>query len=174
MAVAHGLSCPVAREIFPEQGPNSCTLHWQGGFLATGPPGKSEVLHFSVNFKRIPGATKCTLYFALGSLCLGCTHLHKVDHFPSRAISKSRSIIVWGEMGGAGPWLKFSTYFSLSLPQSPSSPIPGSISLRIYCTLEIKQLANQKCLLTTIFLNNTCIKKMITIMKENMSEDGLG
>ena len=25
----HGLSCPMACEIFPDQGLNSCPLHWQ-------------------------------------------------------------------------------------------------------------------------------------------------
>ena len=28
-SVAHGLSCSVARGIFPDQGSNPCPLHWQ-------------------------------------------------------------------------------------------------------------------------------------------------
>ena len=30
VAVAHGLSCHMARGIFPKQGLNPCPLHWQG------------------------------------------------------------------------------------------------------------------------------------------------
>ena len=54
VVVAHGPSCPTACGIFPDQGSNSCPLHWQadsqplrhqgspaGGFLTTAPPGKS-------------------------------------------------------------------------------------------------------------------------------------
>ena len=29
VGVAHELSCPAARGIFLDQGPNSCPLHWQ-------------------------------------------------------------------------------------------------------------------------------------------------
>ena len=29
IVVVHGLSCPAAREIFPEEGSNLCPLHWQ-------------------------------------------------------------------------------------------------------------------------------------------------
>ena len=32
VVVAHGLSCPAACGIFPDQGSNSCPLHWQVGF----------------------------------------------------------------------------------------------------------------------------------------------
>ena len=32
VAVAHGLSCPVACGIFLGQGPNMCSLHWQVDF----------------------------------------------------------------------------------------------------------------------------------------------
>ena len=35
------LSYCVACGIFPDQGSNSCPLHWPGGFLSTVPPGKS-------------------------------------------------------------------------------------------------------------------------------------
>ena len=39
LIVAHGLRCPMACGIFPEQGSNLCPLHW----LTTGPPRKSEI-----------------------------------------------------------------------------------------------------------------------------------
>ena len=39
LIVAHGLSCPTACGMFPEQGSNLCPLHW----LTTGPPWKSEI-----------------------------------------------------------------------------------------------------------------------------------
>ena len=29
VVVAHGFSCSAAWEIFPDQGPNLCSLHWQ-------------------------------------------------------------------------------------------------------------------------------------------------
>ena len=38
-STAHKLSCPPARGIFPEQGMNSCSLHWHRWFLTIGPPG---------------------------------------------------------------------------------------------------------------------------------------
>ena len=39
VVVAHGLSCPVACAIFPDQGSNPCLLHCQVDF-STEPPGK--------------------------------------------------------------------------------------------------------------------------------------
>ena len=61
VAVAHGPSCSVACEIFPDQDSNPCPLHWQadsqplrhqgspaGGFLTTVSPGKSDIC-FSLN-----------------------------------------------------------------------------------------------------------------------------
>ena len=80
-------------------------------------------------------------------------------------------------MGGEGLGWSLAQVLHLRFSKPPSvSLFPHSRLhfMRIYCTLEIKQLAKQKCLLKTIFLNNTCIKKMTTIKKENMSEDGLG
>ena len=32
VVVAHGLGCPEAREIFPDEGSNLCPLHWQLDF----------------------------------------------------------------------------------------------------------------------------------------------
>ena len=40
IAVAHVLSCSVAREIFPDQESNPCLLHRQHGFCTTEPPGE--------------------------------------------------------------------------------------------------------------------------------------
>ena len=40
IAVAHVLSCSVAREIFPDQESNPCLLHRQHGFFTTEPPGE--------------------------------------------------------------------------------------------------------------------------------------
>ena len=34
---------------FPNQGSNPHPLHWKGGFLTTGPPGKPQALYFQVN-----------------------------------------------------------------------------------------------------------------------------
>ena len=41
LVVVHGLSCPKACEIFPDQGSNPCSLHWQVDSqpLTTGNPG---------------------------------------------------------------------------------------------------------------------------------------
>ena len=44
VVMEHGLSCPMARGIFPEKGSNLCPLFWQVAFLTTGPPGKSTVI----------------------------------------------------------------------------------------------------------------------------------
>ena len=41
--VAHVLSCSAAWRIFLDQGLNPCLLHWAGGFLSTGPLGKSSM-----------------------------------------------------------------------------------------------------------------------------------
>ena len=43
VVMVHGLSCPVACGIFPDQDLNPCPLHWQVDFLTNGPPGKSCV-----------------------------------------------------------------------------------------------------------------------------------
>ena len=42
VVVVHGLNCPVACEIFSDQGlnPHPSSLELAGGFLTTGPPGK--------------------------------------------------------------------------------------------------------------------------------------
>ena len=39
VAVAHGLSCPVACGVFPDQGSNQCSLHWQENSLPLGHQG---------------------------------------------------------------------------------------------------------------------------------------
>ena len=57
-------------------------------------------------------------------------------------------------------------------PQSPPPPFLALFRLKIYCILEIKQLVKQNPVLKTIFLNNTCFKKMTTIVKENVFDDG--
>ena len=44
--VAHGLSCPAACGIVPDQGLSSCPLHWQVGSFATEPPGEPPRLTF--------------------------------------------------------------------------------------------------------------------------------
>ena len=45
-SVVHGLSCPTACGIFPDQGSNPCPLHWQAdGVLTTGLPGKSVPMY---------------------------------------------------------------------------------------------------------------------------------
>ena len=41
VVVAHGLNCSMARGIFLDWGSNPCPLHWEHGFLNTGPPGTS-------------------------------------------------------------------------------------------------------------------------------------
>ena len=41
VVVAHGLSCPAACEIFPDQGLNTCPPALVG-FFTTEPPGKSH------------------------------------------------------------------------------------------------------------------------------------
>ena len=42
-AVVHLLSRSAARRVSLDQGLNPYLLHWAGGFLSTGPPGKSSV-----------------------------------------------------------------------------------------------------------------------------------
>lgn len=57
-------------------------------------------------------------------------------------------------------------------PPVPPPPFLALFCLKIYCILEIKQPVKQKPVLKTIFLNNTCFKKMTTIVKENVLDDG--
>ena len=50
--VAHGLSCSVARGIFPDQGSNPCPLHWQADsqpLRHQGSPGHAIFILHSVN-----------------------------------------------------------------------------------------------------------------------------
>ena len=44
--MAHGLGCPEACGIFPDQGSNPCLLRWQAGFFTREPPEElfSEIL----------------------------------------------------------------------------------------------------------------------------------
>ena len=44
VVVVHMLSCPVACGIFPKQGSNPGSVHWQVDSQPTGPPGKSDIL----------------------------------------------------------------------------------------------------------------------------------
>ena len=44
--VAHGLSCPLARDILPDQRLNLGPLQLAGGFLTTEPPGKSQSVYY--------------------------------------------------------------------------------------------------------------------------------
>ena len=46
LVVADGLSCSVAYGIFPDPGIELVSLAMVGGFLTTGPPGKSQRLLF--------------------------------------------------------------------------------------------------------------------------------
>ena len=47
---------------FPDQGSNLCPLQWKGGFLTTGPPGKSqEMLHLSNKLPRDAAGPWATL-----------------------------------------------------------------------------------------------------------------
>ena len=54
------LICPAACGIFPNQGSNSCPLHWQVDSQLTGPTGKSDILVYllstliSSNFLFVP------------------------------------------------------------------------------------------------------------------------
>ena len=41
-SLVHGLSCPIACRILPNQGSNPCPPGLAGGFLTTGPPKKSK------------------------------------------------------------------------------------------------------------------------------------
>ena len=43
VVVAHGLSCPMAYGIFPDQGLNLCPPALADVFLTIGPPGKSKI-----------------------------------------------------------------------------------------------------------------------------------
>ena len=43
VVMEHGFSCPVACEIFPDQGSNPCPLHSQADSLSTGPLRKSKL-----------------------------------------------------------------------------------------------------------------------------------
>ena len=47
VVVMHGLSCPKACGIFPDQGSNLCPPALAGGFLTTGSPGKSCLVAFN-------------------------------------------------------------------------------------------------------------------------------
>ena len=52
--MAHGLSCSAACGIFPDQGSNPCPPALAGGFLTTGPPGKSKYQSILITPKRNP------------------------------------------------------------------------------------------------------------------------
>ena len=46
LVVAHGLKCPVACGIFPDQGSNRCPLHWQADSLPLDHPGSHRKAKF--------------------------------------------------------------------------------------------------------------------------------
>ena len=46
VAVVHGLCCPEACGMFPDQGSNPCPV--AGRFFTTGPPGKSSSLYLCI------------------------------------------------------------------------------------------------------------------------------
>ena len=45
--VVHGLSCPAACGIFPDQGSNPCLLHWQAESLALSQEGVPTFIYFA-------------------------------------------------------------------------------------------------------------------------------
>ena len=54
VVVAHGLSCPAARGIFPDRRLNLCPQQLAGGFLTTGPTGEvSRTLKIGVSLLKL-------------------------------------------------------------------------------------------------------------------------
>ena len=61
VAVAHRLSCSVARGIFPDQGLNLCLLHWQVDSLPVSHQGSPSLLTFMhiLYLERISACAHC-------------------------------------------------------------------------------------------------------------------
>ena len=47
------MATPCGMRNFPDQGSNLCPLHWKGGVLTTGPPGKSKKSLFNLAFNYL-------------------------------------------------------------------------------------------------------------------------
>ena len=84
VVVVHGLVAPTAHGIFPDQGSNMCPLALVGGFLTTGPPGKSGGARHSLAVQwlfrtlwfHLPGTQVQSLVEELRS-CLTCSKAKK-------------------------------------------------------------------------------------------------
>ena len=63
--MARGLSCSMARGIFPDQGLNQCPLHWQAYFAE--PPGK---LHIHDNLEGWGGVGSGREVQGGGDICI--------------------------------------------------------------------------------------------------------
>ena len=86
----------MTRGIFPDQGSNLCSLHWQVGFLTTGLPGKSG------NPTEVTLLAGDKAKFESGGMTLGPTHLTSV----ARAAGLHEYQCVWEEVRRLPPWLR--------------------------------------------------------------------
>ena len=51
--MAHGLGCPVACRIFPDQGLNLSPLHWQADSYPLCHQGSPEILIFNASLRKV-------------------------------------------------------------------------------------------------------------------------
>ena len=102
LGVVHGLSCPMSCEIFPDQRlkiePVSPAL--AGGFLSTGPPGKStcrfvgSLCAFPTSLISCSANSSCLSSLELGSVHLNSSRLLCPMGFPSQPQKAEIGIIV--------------------------------------------------------------------------------
>ena len=77
--VAHGPSCSAAYGIFPDQGLNPCSLHWQADSQPLRHQGSPHLVFFVAHFKIIINNTIFCVYFSSVSGGFVC-------RFPNRKI----------------------------------------------------------------------------------------
>ena len=91
--MAHGLSCPTAQGIFLDQGLNPCPPAMAGGFLNTGPLGRSSFLEFIfsssvTSWVKFPRFTA----FYVNRACSSLTYFFQMQsERPSQATSELRT-----------------------------------------------------------------------------------
>ena len=137
---------PEACGIFPEQGLNPCSLHWQADTLTAGPPGKSSIPIFQqlLLFSRLvvshslpPQAHKASLPFTISQnlpklMCIELVMASKYlvlchpllllpSIFPNIRIFSNESAVC----------IRWPKFWSFTCSNSPSSEYSGLISFRI-------------------------------------------
>ena len=122
VVVAHGLSCPTAQGIFLDQGLNPCPPAMAGGFLNTGPLGRSSFLEFIfsssvTSWAKFPRFTA----FYVNRACSSLTYLSNAKWAAVTGYFRIADHSLFPVPSSLGPWPSSVSSFSQTRPHFLSS-----------------------------------------------------